>query len=39
LPGDIIKIINSTFIDTRYLKKDQDTLSYKKKQLKKKLYR
>lgn len=39
LPADIIKILNCTYVDTRYLKKDQDTLNYKKKQLKKRLYR
>ena len=39
LPEDLVKILNSTYIDTRYLKKDQETLVYKKKLLKKKLYR
>ena len=39
LPIDIIKILNSTFIDSRYLKKDQESFNYRKKQLKKKLYK
>ena len=39
LPADMIKIINSTYIDSRYLKKDQESLTYRKKQLKKKLYK
>lgn len=39
LPNDLIKIVNSTFIDSRYLEKDRDALKFKKKRLTKKLYR
>ncbi len=39
LPNDLVKIVNSTFIDSRYLKKDRDVLKIKKKRLTKKLYR
>jgi hypothetical protein len=39
LPHDLIKIVNATFIDSRYLTKDRDVLKFKKKKLTKKLYR
>ena len=36
---EIIKILNCTFIDSQYLKKDMDSFTYKKKKFKKKLYK
>lgn len=39
LPEDLIKILNKTHIDTNYLKKDMDSFEYRKKQVKKRLYK
>lgn len=39
LPNDLVKIVNSTHIDSRYLEKDREVLNFKKKKLTKKLYR
>lgn len=39
LPDDLIKIVNSTHINTDYLNKDAEVLKFKKKKLSKKLYR
>ena len=39
LPEDLIKVLNKTHIDTNYLKKDADSFEYKKKQVKKRLYK
>lgn len=39
LPDELIKIVNSTYIDSRYLEKDSEVLKFKKKKLSKKLYR
>ncbi len=39
LPDDLLKIINSTHIDTKYLQKDQEAIKFRKKKLTKKLYR
>jgi hypothetical protein len=35
----LVKILNSTKIDSRYLERDRDALDFKKKKLKQKLYR
>lgn len=35
----MVKILNSTKIDSRYLERDRDALDFKKKKLKQKLYR
>ena len=39
LPDNLVKIVNTTYIDTRYLEKDQQVLKFKKKKLTKKMYR
>jgi hypothetical protein len=39
LPDRLVKIINSTYIDARYLEKDMEALKFQKKKLSKKLYR
>jgi hypothetical protein len=39
LPDDLIKIVNSTHIDTSYLSKDSEALKFKKKKLTKRLYK
>lgn len=39
LPNDLIKILNSTHIDTRYLERDREALVFKKKKIKQRLYK
>lgn len=39
LPNDLIRMVNSTFVDFRYLEKEEDSLKFRKKQLTKKLYK
>jgi hypothetical protein len=39
LPDDLIKMLNSTYIDSNYLQKDRDVLNFKKKKLKKRIYK
>lgn len=39
LPNGLIKMVNGTFIDSRYLEKDVEALKFQKKKLSKKLYR
>ncbi len=35
----MIKILNLTYLDSRYLERDRDTLNFKKKKLKKRMYK
>ena len=39
LPQDLIKIVNSTYIDPKYLDKNKQSFEFQKKKFKKKLYR
>jgi hypothetical protein len=39
LPNDLIKILNSTYIDSRYLERDQNSLTFKKKKVKQRMYK
>ena len=39
LPNDLIKILNSTYIDSKYLERDRDSLNFKKKKVKQRMYK